>query len=304
MLKDDSGDLKSLTMNQLPINRSFPTISDEASTSSISRDDREKGSHSLQKLGKVLLEKLMFGYSLDGVNLDPVRMVVAEFVGTFILMFCICGIIAITELLKGNVGLLEYAATVGLTVVIVVFAIGHISCAHVNPAVTISFAIFSSFPWSRVPLYIVAQLTGSVSATFVAAAVYGVETNIMTTRPIHGSSSAFWVEFIATFIIVFLAASVSYNYKSVGYLSGIVMGMAIAVAVMITGPVSGGSLNPARSLGPAIVSWDFHFMWIYVAAPISGAITGALAYCLLQLEHKPAVYSPESCPSASLLGCA
>lgn len=76
--------------------------------------------------------------------------VVAEFVGTFVLMFCICGIIAITELLKGEVGLLEYSATAGLTVVVVVFTIGHISCAHVNPAVTISFAIFSNFPWSKV----------------------------------------------------------------------------------------------------------------------------------------------------------
>ncbi|KAK4800956.1 hypothetical protein SAY86_021443 [Trapa natans] len=287
---------------QLPVNQPFPGMSDEASSSSVSCHEQHKGpDHSLQKLAKSAIKKLTFGHSLDGVDLNPFRMVVAEFVGTFILMFCICGIIAITEILKGQVGLLEYSATAGLTVVVVVFTVGHISYGHVNPAVTVSFAIFSNFPWSKVPLYIAAQLAGSVLATLVGSAVYGIETSLMTTRPIHGTLSAFWVEFIATFIIVLLAASVIHNYKTVGYLSGIVMGMGVALAILITGPVSGGSMNPVRSLGPAIVSWDFHAIWIYMTAPVAGSVVGALVYRLLRLDSK-ASCSSESSRSAILLG--
>ncbi|KAK4767529.1 hypothetical protein SAY86_015279 [Trapa natans] len=137
-----------------------------------------------------------------------------------------------------------------MRVVVVVFTIGDISYGHVNSSVTISFSIFN-FPQSKIPVYIVAQITGSVLATLVESVVYGVEISLMTTRPIHGTSSAFWVEIITTFIIVLLAASVTCNYKTfgrcndrdvetllqVGYLSGIVIGMAIALACLSHGNV-------------------------------------------------------------------
>lgn len=173
----------------------------------------------------------------------------AEMVGTFILMFSVCGIIACTQLLKGEVGLLEYAATAGLTVVVVIFSIGPISGAHVNPAITIAFASFGHFPWSKVynfsfwicttcssvgtnievvlycvtvkqvPLYIIAQILGSVLATYVGQSVYGVNPEIITTRPLQGCNSAFWVELIASFIIMFLAASLTYQAQSVRILN-------------------------------------------------------------------------------------
>ncbi|CAL5392948.1 unnamed protein product [Camellia sinensis] len=217
----------------------------------------------------------------------PRSQVLAEAMGTFILMFCICAIIAITQLMGGQVGLLEYAATSALTVVVVIFSIGAISGAHVNPSITFAFATLGQFPWSQVPLYIIAQIMGSTLATYVGSLVYGIKSELMITRPLQGSTTAFWVELIATFIIMFLASSLEYQSKYVGHLSGFIVGTAIGLAVLISGPISGGSMNPARSLGPAIVSWKFGDVWIYLIAPTVGAVGGALLFRALRLQHHP-----------------
>ncbi|KAK4587136.1 hypothetical protein RGQ29_024033 [Quercus rubra] len=278
--------MKGLLEEQLPHH-----TSNNASTCDQSKDDQEMGSSAMSKSGNVFSNS---GFSCfpRGMDLNLGRVALAEMVGTFILMFSVCGIIACTQLLKGEVGLLEYAATAGLTVVVVIFSIGPISCAHVNPAITIAFASFGNFPWSKVPLYIIAQILGSVLATYVGKSVYGLKPEIMTTRPLQGCNSAFWVELIASFIIMFLAASLTYQAQSVGHLSGFAVGIAIALAVLITGPVSGGSMNPARSLGPAIISWKFNDLWIYVTAPVIGAVTGALLFRVLRLQCQPCSSMP------------
>ncbi|XP_028127493.1 probable aquaporin NIP7-1 [Camellia sinensis] len=226
-------------------------------------------------------------------------LVLAEAMGTFILMFCICAIIAITQLMGGQVGLLEYAATSALTVVVVIFSIGAISGAHVNPSITFAFATLGQFPWSQVPLYIIAQIMGSTLATYVGSLVYGIKSELMITRPLQGSTTAFWVELIATFIIMFLASSLEYQSKYVGHLSGFIVGTAIGLAVLISGPISGGSMNPARSLGPAIVSWKFGDVWIYLIAPTVGAVGGALLFRALRLQHHPC--GPDSSPNTTRL---
>ncbi|KAK8496331.1 hypothetical protein V6N13_135846 [Hibiscus sabdariffa] len=246
--------------------------------------------------------------------------IMAEMVGTFILVLCICGIITSTRLTGGGPVLLEYATTAGLTIVVVVYSIGSISGAHVNPALTIAFVAFGFFPWSRVvPLYILAQVLGSVLATLMGEFIYGTKSDLLTTRPGQGCQAAFMVELVASFIVVFVIAAVTRQSRSVGPVSGLVIGMAIGLAVLITGcmlltlllcsdfygpwaelnqhsyilfcvcarecrPISGGSLNPARSLGPAIVSRNFHTIWIYLTAPVIGAVSGALMYRLLRLR--------------------
>ncbi|KAJ1417523.1 Major intrinsic protein [Sesbania bispinosa] len=164
--------------------------------------------------------------------------------------------------------------------------VGPISCAHVNPAVTIAFATIGQFPWFKVPIYIIAQTIGSMSATYIGSLVYGIKSDVMMTRPLQGCNSAFWVEFIATFIIMFLIAALTSEPQSVGHLSGFVAGIAIGLAVLITGPVSGGSMNPARSLGPAILSLKFKDMWIYILAPSAGAVAGALMFRFLRLRDQ------------------
>jgi aquaporin NIP len=222
-----------------------------------------------------------------GMDLNSLRPVLAEAVGTFILMFCICAIIAITQLMRGEVGLLEYAVTAALSVVVIVFSIGSISGAHVNPAVTIAFATSGQFPWSKVPLYIIAQGIGSLLATYVGKLVYGINSELLTTTPVHGSAAAFWVELIATLIIMFLASALAHQAKYIGHLAGFIVGSAIGLAVLITGPVSGASMNPARSLGPAIVSWKFGGIWIYLTAPTIGAVGGAFLYRALRIHRNP-----------------
>ncbi|XP_057956805.1 probable aquaporin NIP7-1 [Malania oleifera] len=268
-----------------------PDVSNNASSSGSRDSDQEMGSPPVSKKAFLCFP--------HGINLNPVRVVLAEMVGTFILMFSVCGIIASTQLMRSEVGLLEYAATAGLTIIVLIFSIGSISGSHVNPSVTVAFAAFGHFPWSKVPLYIIAQMLGSVLATFVGSAVYGIKSELVTTQPLQGCTAAFWVELIATFIVMFLATSLTYEAQSVGHLSGFVVGIAIGLAVLITGPVSGGSLNPARSLGPAIVSWRFKNVWIYLTAPTIGAAAGVLLFRILRLKRQPCTSTPS--PNSCLL---
>ncbi|KAL0348809.1 UNVERIFIED_CONTAM: putative aquaporin NIP7-1 [Sesamum angustifolium] len=136
----------------------------------------------------------------------------------------------------------------------------------------------------KVPFYVLAQVGGSVLATYTGKLVYSIKPEVMMTRPLHGCTSAFCVELISTFIILFLSTSLISEPQSLGPLSGFVAGVAISLGVLISGPVSGGSMNPARSLGPALVSWRFDHLWIYVVAPTIGAIAGVLAYRILRLQ--------------------
>ncbi|XP_039015872.1 probable aquaporin NIP7-1 [Hibiscus syriacus] len=173
------------------------------------KDDEVGGSNSSSGNGDTLLQNSGFA-----TYLNPARAILAEMVGTFILVLCICGIITSTRLTGGGPVLLEYATTAGLTIVVVVYSIGSISGAHVNPALTIAFAAFGFFPWSKVPLYILAQVLGSILATLMGEFIYGTKSDLLTTRPSHGCQGAFMVELVASFIVVFVIASVTRQSRS------------------------------------------------------------------------------------------
>ncbi|KAK6117264.1 hypothetical protein DH2020_048992 [Rehmannia glutinosa] len=246
---------------------SSPDISStRAPTGSQPKNDQELGYIVASDDANVAIFKKSFLNLPCEIDLILFRMVMAEAIGTFILMFCIGGIVANMSFMGIKAGLMEYAATAGLTVIVIVFSIGSISGAHVNPAVTIAFATLGPFPWYKVPFYIVAQVGGSVLATYAGKLVYGIKAEVMMTRPLHGCTSAFWVELFATFIILFLTTSLFNQRETLEQLSGFIAGVAIFLGVLITGPVSGGSMNPARSLGPALVSWRFDHLWIYIVA--------------------------------------
>eukprot|EP01018_Ginkgo_biloba_P005833 Gb_09252 [translate_table: standard] len=233
------------------------------------------------------------------------RMVCAEIVGTFIVMFSISAIIAIEKLSQGAIGIMEYAATGGFAIMVVIFSIGHISGAHVNPAITIAFAVVGRFPWGWVPSYMCAQFASATLATFIAKKVYNVEGELARTKPSSGTGQAFCVELIATFFIMFLASALSIDAQAIGQLSGIAVGASIALGVLITGPVSGGSMNPARSFGPAVVENNYEHIWVYMLAPTIGAVGGAIVYRLVRLQQEitpmPTSSSPSSDRNASNL---
>ncbi|XP_022956061.1 probable aquaporin NIP7-1 [Cucurbita moschata] len=225
---------------------------------------------------------------------NPARPVLGEMMGTFLLMICVSGVAATGQMMGGQVGLLDYAAAAGLTVGVLTFCFAPISGAHFNPAITLASAIFGHFPWSWVMPYTVAQTTGCVMATYAGMFVYDIKPQQLTTRPFRGSMSAFFVELLATFILMFLISSLPHQSRPRpgGQLSGFVIGMAIGLAVFIAGPISGGSMNPARSLGPAMVSWAFDDIWIYITAPVIGAVTGAFFSGVLRL-HPPPIHSSD-----------
>ncbi|KVI01655.1 probable aquaporin NIP7-1 [Cynara cardunculus var. scolymus] len=272
--------------------------SKEVSTTNRSKFDQETGSSNTLERGPgedIIVKSPSFLYFPLQMDRTLVRQVVAEALGSFIVMFSIGGIIASTELMRGQVGLLEYAVTAALAVIMVVFSIGHISGAHVNPAVTIAFATVGPFPWKKVPLYIVAHVAGSAIATYAATLVYGMKPEVMTTRPLAGYSAAFWAEFMSTFFVLFLTASLVHAPPSVTQFSGFIVAVGIGLGVLITAPISSGSMNPARSLGPAIVSFNFDGLWIYLTAPILGSVSGAFTLRML----KPCASSTPSSSSSS-----
>jgi MIP family channel proteins len=172
----------------------------------------------------------------------------------------------------------------GLALAAVVAAIGHVSWAHVNSAVTLGMAATKKFSWNYVPHYVGAQLAGAVLAALATWITYGGaardEAKLAATYPTQGVGDlqAFVVEVLITFILVFVVMAVATDDRAPAAIAPIAVGFALAVGVFIAGPVTGGSVNPARSLGPMLVAGDLTSVWLYVLGPIVGGIIGALLY--------------------------
>ncbi|KAK9667732.1 hypothetical protein RND81_13G007600, partial [Saponaria officinalis] len=204
----------------------------------------------------------------------------AEFVGTFILVFAGVAGPIVDQKYNGIETLIGNAACSGLAVMIMVLSVGHISKAHFNPAVTIAFASLGHFPWSQVPVYIVAEITGSICAAFTLKAAYHPFMSGGVTVPSVGIGQAFLLEFVATFVLMFVITAVATDSTAVGDLAGVAIGGSVMLDILIIGPATGASMNPARTLGPAIAAGRYTRIWIYMTAPVLGAITGAAVYAL------------------------
>jgi MIP family channel proteins len=232
------------------------------------------------------------GGGLYGSQIDASHIVgaaIAELVGTFILVFGGTAVAVGAILARPTAGpaydSLAVALAFGLALAAVVAAVGHVSGAHVNPAVTLGMAATGKFPWQYTPHYVVAQLVGAVLAalatwvTFGGAGARG-EAKLAATYPAQGVGDlqAFVVEILITFILVFVVMAVATDERAPAAIAPIAVGFALAVGVFIAGPVSGGSVNPARSLGPMIVAGDLSSVWLYILGPIIGGVLGALLY--------------------------
>jgi MIP family channel proteins len=229
----------------------------------------------------------LYGSQIDASNM--LGSAVAELIGTFILIFTGCAVATAAILQRSTAGPLSYdslavALAFGLALVAVVAAIGHVSGAHVNPAVTLALAATNKFPWQFVPIYVGAQLVGAILGAIAVWITYGEPgrelADVAATFPAEdvGDIQAFVVEVLVTFILVFVVISVATDERAPAGVAPLAVGFALACGVLIAGPVTGGSLNPARSLGPMILAGRFDAVWVYILAPIVGAVLAAFIY--------------------------
>jgi MIP family channel proteins len=215
------------------------------------------------------------------------RVLVAEAIGTFALVFAGAGAVMVNAKTHalGHVGV---ALAFGLVIMAMIYAVGHVSGAHFNGAVTFAFALTRHFPWSRALAYWLAQLGGALVAAALLRGSLGNVAHVGATLPSGSQGQSFLWELVLTAFLMFVILAVATDTRAVGEAAAIAIGGTIGLDAMVGGPISGASMNPMRSLGPALVSGDLHALWLYVAAPVLGASMGGLAYQFVRAEHRPA----------------
>ncbi len=203
----------------------------------------------------------------------------AEFLGTFALLFAGTGAIVINNASGGAITHTGIALTFGLIVMVMIYTLGDVSGAHMNSAVTIAFAAAGRFAWREVPGYLAAQLLGAFAASGLLRALFPKDATLGATLPAGAASQSFILEVALTFLLMLVVLSVSAGAKEKGITAAIAIGGVIALEAMFAGPICGASMNPARSLAPALVSSHTEHLWIYLTAPVLGALLAIPACC-------------------------
>ncbi len=207
----------------------------------------------------------------------------AEFLGTFILVFVGTGAIVTDQATGGTIGHAGVSLVFGLVVLAMIHTFGDVSGAHFNPAVTIGFAAAGRFPWKNVPGYTIAQFGGAFAASLTVKLLLPNGASLGATLPAGSVTQSFILEIILTAILMLVILSVSAGSREKGITAGIAIGAVISLEAMFAGPISGASMNPARSLAPAIVSGNFEHLWLYPLATILGALI-AVPLCMATRE--------------------
>jgi aquaporin NIP len=219
---------------------------------------------------------------------ETLRPVFAEAFGTFALVFAGTGAIAVNALYGGTITHVGIAITFGLIVLALIYALGEIAGAHLNPAVTLGFAIAQRFPLRRVPAYLLAQTAGAFAASCTVKALFPDHPTLGSTLPAGSAGQSWILEFLLTAIMMTVILGVSSGSKEIGVLAGIAVGAVIGLEAMFGGPVSGASMNPVRSLAPAVVSGNLQHLWVYLTSPFCGAFAGVGVWFLIRpMEVKP-----------------
>jgi aquaporin NIP len=219
------------------------------------------------------------------------KKLLAESIGTFALVFAGTGAIIINDVAHGSVTHVGIALTFGLVVLAMIYALGDISGAHLNPAMTSAFWLSGRFPGDQVFPYIAAQCVGAFVASGVLRFLFPLNVTLGATLPAGTEMQSFILELILTFLLMFVILNVSHGAKEKGLTAGIAIGAVIALEALFAGKISGASMNPARSLAPAVVSGHWEHLWIYLAAPVAGAFLAVFACRGCQ--------EPGCCPMAS-----
>jgi MIP family channel proteins len=203
----------------------------------------------------------------------------AEALGTFCLVFAGTGAVVVDRVAGGPIGHGGIAAAFGLVVAAMILALGHISGAHLNPAVTAAFAVGRHFPAREIAPYVAAQVAGAAGASLALRGLFGREGGLGVTHPAHvGPAGALMLEAGLTLVLVVVILAVATDARAQGSLAAIAVGATVAVEALVLGPITGASMNSARSLGPALAAWDGADLWLYLAGPLAGGLAGALLY--------------------------
>ena len=211
-----------------------------------------------------------------------VKNYLAELTGTFALVFCGTGAIIINEITNGAVTHIGIAITFGLIVLCMIYTVGDISGAHLNPAVTAGFLVSGRFEKREALPYIISQVTGAFLATGALKIMFPENQNLGSTIPAGSYLQSFVLEIILTFFLMLVILNVSQGAKEKGLFAGIAVGAVILLEAMFAGPVSGASMNPARSLAPAVISGNLASVWIYLSAPFIGSIIGVFCWKVIK----------------------
>lgn len=215
----------------------------------------------------------------EPVRPDLARRVLAEGLGTFVLVFAGCGAVVMDAAGEGVLGVLGVATAFGLAVMAMIYAVGHLSGAHINPAVTIAFVFTRHFPPREAVVYVVAQVLGASAAALVLLAAWSDQPAALgATVPSVGIGTALLYEGLMTAFLMFVVMAVATDTRAVGAAAAIAIGGTVALDILLGGAVTGASMNPARSFGPALASGTWTDLWVYLVGPIVGAVVGAVAY--------------------------
>jgi MIP family channel proteins len=207
----------------------------------------------------------------------------AEALGTFGLVFAGCGAIMIDVLSKGQVTHVGVGLVFGLIITTMIYAFGHISGAHFNPAVTLAFVLVRHFPLRRLLFYWAGQFVGATLAALCLRLLLGNVASLGSTLPAEGGAwQSFGLETLLTFFLMVVIMAMATDTRAVGQAAALAIGATVMLEALFAGPISGASMNPARSLGPALVSWTWTAQWVYLAGPFLGAIAGAIVYRYLR----------------------
>lgn len=214
------------------------------------------------------------------------RKALAEAVGTFTIVFAGCGSIMIAERFPETIPSYLIPVIFGIAVMIMIYAVGHISGAHFNPAVTTAFAIARHFPLREVIPYWIAQITGGIAAISLLFFLLPFGQTFGATVPIIPLLQALVLEIVLTFFLMFVIMAVATDTRAVGAIAGVAIGATVMLGAFIGGPLTGASMNPARSIAPAIAEMKLEFLWIYILGPMIGAVSAAVFYEWIRCEKQ------------------